>query len=175
VSRRDAASGAAGLTRLAETRHNSAVERAYAYALSVLLLAAVGWPALRDLGADDFPLSTYPMFARPRARVNDVTSAVAVAADGTREPIPPSYIANAETMQAISTLRQSVARGPRASRALCEAIAGRLGDASEPALRRAAQVEIVTGRVDAIDYLAGRATPRTRRLHARCDVKSDAP
>jgi len=163
------------LTGLAGSRHNSPVDRVYAYTLSALLLAAVGWPALGDLDADDFPLSTYPMFARPRERVNDVTSAIAVAADGTREPIPPSYIANAETMQAISTLRQSVARGPRASRALCEAIAGRLVAASEPTLSQARQVEIVTGRVDAIDYLAGRATPRTRRLHARCDVKSSAP
>jgi hypothetical protein len=151
------------------------VDRLYAYALSALVLVVVGWPATRRPEADGFPLSTYPMFARPRARVNDVTSALALAADGARAPIPPRFVANAEAMQAISTLRQSVAQGPRASRALCEAIAGRVAAAHEPELRTARQVEIVTGRVDAIDYLAGRATPRTRRLHARCDVKRGVP
>lgn len=148
--------------------------KAYAYLVSVVVLGTVGWPALGDFRADGYPFSTYPMFARPRERVADVTSAVAIGKSGSSEPVPPSYIANAEAMQAVATLRSTVAQGPAASRALCEAIAARLLNAGAP-LRDAVRVEIVTGRVDTIDFLAGRATPRTRRLHARCDVPSKMP
>lgn len=151
------------------------MDRIYAYALSALVLALVGWPATRSPAADGFPLSTYPMFARPRARVNDVTGAFAVGADGERAPIPPRYVANGEAMQAVATLRKTVAAGPDAARELCQAISARLPGATSTPLREARHVEIVTGRVDAIDYLAGRAIPRTRRLHARCDVRGEAP
>jgi len=151
------------------------VQRAYAYGVSLVVLLTLGLPATWELSEDDYPLSTYPMFARPRGRVSDVVSAVAIGPTGTRTPVPPRYITNAEVMQAISTLRSTVARGPRASRALCEAIAGRLLDADDRELQSAQHVEIVTGRVDAIDYLGGRATPRTRQLHARCDVRGEKP
>ncbi len=151
------------------------MHKLYAYAVSCLVLLTVGLPATWELSDDDFPLSTYPMFARPRGRVSDVTSVVAVSSDSARAPVPPRFIANAEAMQAVSTLRTTVARGAVASRALCEAIAGRIAVARDAELRDAVVVEIATGRVDAIDFLGGRATPRTRRLHARCDVKRKQP
>ena len=151
------------------------MQRVYAYCVTILVLLTVGLPATWELSEDDYPLSTYPMFARPRGRVSDVTSALAVGRGGARTPVPPSYITNAEVMQAIATLRSTVAEGPAASLALCEAIASRLRDASDEQLRSALRVEIVTGRVDAIDYLGGRATPRTRQLHARCDVRGPQP
>lgn len=151
------------------------MHRLYAYAVSVAALLIVGWPATRDLHDDGFPLSTYPMFAYPKARVVDVTSAVAVSDNGASVPVPPSYVANAETMQAISTLRTAAAKGPRESLELCRAIASRLTSASEPELRDARRVEIATGRVDAIDQLAGRAMPASRHLHARCDVERAQP
>lgn len=151
------------------------MQKAYAYVVSVVVLAAVGWPAFGDFRDDDYPLSTYPMFARPRARVADVTSALAIQASGASEPVPPSYIANAEAMQAVATLRATVAQGPAASRALCDAIASRIGSSNDAELRAAVRVELVTGRVDTIDFLGGRATPRARRLHARCDVPGQLP
>jgi hypothetical protein len=149
--------------------------RVYAYAVSVIVLLLVGFPATQSLDADDFPLSTYPMFARPRGRVGEVTSALAVAADGKSAPVAPRFVANAEAMQAVSTLRRAVASGPRVSGALCRAIAERVAGASDAELRAAVRVEIVSGRVDAIDFLAERAAPRSRRLHARCDVPRGAP
>jgi hypothetical protein len=78
-------------------------------------------------------------------------------------------------MQAIRTLRGAVLRGGRESLELCRAIAGRIATARAPELRGARHVEIVTGRVDTIDYLAGHAMPSTRQLHARCDVERQAP
>jgi hypothetical protein len=151
------------------------VHRLYAYAVSVAALLIIGWPATRNPDADGFPLSTYPMFARPKGRIADITSALAIGADGANTPIPPRYIANAETMQAIRTLHAAVAQGSRRSRELCEAIAERLKTARAPELRDAVRVELVSGSVDTIDYLAGRATPPSRRLHARCDVRRELP
>ncbi|HET6336333.1 MAG TPA: hypothetical protein VFG30_24090 [Polyangiales bacterium] len=151
------------------------MHRLYAYAVSVAALLIVGWPATRNLDLDGFPLSTYPMFAYPKGRVASVTSALAVSANGASAPVPPKYVANAETMQAFRTLQAAAAKGRRESGELCRAIASRLKSASDPKLRDAQHVEIVTGRVDAIDFLAGRATPSSRRLHARCDVEQKQP
>jgi hypothetical protein len=114
------------------------------------------------------------MFASRRGRVHEVVSAHAVAADGSWVRVPPVLIANAETMQAIRTLSQAVRRGEAESLQLCAAIAGRLRSASEAALSQAVRVELVTERVDAIDYLAGRARAEEAHVHARCDV-GDAP
>lgn len=150
------------------------MHRLYAYAVSVAALLIVGSPATKNIDDDGFPLSTYPMFAYPKGRVVSVTSALAVSESGGSTPVPPRYIANTETMQAIRTLL-AVARKPRESLELCQAIASRLRTARAPELRDARRVEIVTGRVDAIDYLAGRATPSSRRLHARCDVERPVP
>ncbi|HKU40142.1 MAG TPA: hypothetical protein VJR89_18410 [Polyangiales bacterium] len=151
------------------------MDRIYAYAVSLAAIALVGWPLTQSLDRDGFPLSTYPMFARPRGRIGEVASALAVSAAGESAPVPPSYVANAEAMQAVSTLRRAVAAGPRTSLALCQTIAERVSRSSDAELRAAVRVEIVSGRVDAIDYLAERATPHSRRLHARCDVPHGQP
>jgi hypothetical protein len=144
------------------------VERVRAYALSVVLLGAVGWPAFREPSNDGFPLSTYPMFAQRRGRVHEVVSARAVAADGSTVLVPPALIANAETMQAIRTLSRAIRAGEHEAQPLCERIAVRLaGDAQ---LGRSVRVELVTERVDAIEYLAGRARAELVRVHARCPV-----
>ena len=149
---------------------DSEVERVWAYSVCLVLMGATAWPAFRAPSEDGFPLSTYPMFASRRGRVHEVVSARAVAADGTWVRVPPVYVANAETMQAIQTLSQAVRRGEAESLQLCAAIAGRLRGADDAALNRAARVELVTERVDAIDYLAGRARAESTRVHARCAV-----
>jgi hypothetical protein len=134
------------------------------------VIAAVAWPALRAPQDDSYPLSTYPMFAHRRGRDNDVTRALAILPDASETPVPPRYVANAETMQAFYTLARAVAGGSETALALCESIAQRLAVAREPKFARARRVELVTERVDAIDYLAGRAKPYERRVHASCAV-----
>jgi hypothetical protein len=129
-------------------------------------------PALREPQQDGFPLSTYPMFAYRRGRVNEVTRALAVAADQSETAVPPRYVANSETMQAFYRLIRAVEAGPAEATALCESIARRIRSDSTPELARAVRVELVTESVDAIDYLAGRAKPIDRRLHASCAVPS---
>lgn len=148
----------------------SRFEHVRAYTLALLVLCAMAAPALRDPDSDAFPLSTYPMFSHRRGRTNAVTSAVAVAADGSEVKVPPSYVANSETMQAFYTLARAVRGGPETAEALCRQIAERVPHASDPALARAVRVELIAERVDAIDYLAGRAKPFDRQVHARCPV-----
>jgi hypothetical protein len=153
------------------------MERLHAYVASAILLLVMAAPALRAPHDDGFPLSTYPMFAHRRGRTNDVTSAQAVAADASEQPVPPRFVANAETMQAFYRIARAVEAGPEQAQALCETIATRLQEAHEPAFARAVRVELVTERVDAIDYLAGRARPFERRVHARCPLQpmAEAP
>jgi hypothetical protein len=138
--------------------------------VSAVLLGATAWPAFLPPSQDGFPLSTYPMFASRRGRVHEVVSARAIAADGSWVRVPPVYVANAETMQAIRTLSQAVRRGEAESLQLCAAIAGRLRGADAAELAQAVRVEIVTERVDAIDYLAGRARAEEVHVHALCAV-----
>lgn len=144
--------------------------RLQAYLTSVIVLAAIAAPVLRDPDDDAFPFSTYPMFSHRRGRTNAVTSAIAVAPDKSEAKVPPHYVANSETMQAFYTLARAVRSGREGSLQLCQTIAARLPEASEPALAHAVRVELVTESVDAIDYLAGHAQPFDRHVHARCRV-----
>jgi len=158
------------------TRGVTTRERLRAYIVSAIVLGAMALPAFRLPDDDGFPLSTYPMFSHRRGRVNEVTSALAVMADAHETRVPPRYVANAESMQAFYTLARAVAAGAGQARALCETIAQRLPAADEPGLAHAERVELVTERVDAIDYLAGRVRPSGRRVHARCPVlRQEAP
>ena len=150
--------------------------RAYAYGVSLVFVALVLAPAFRDADADGYPLSTYPMFAHARPRVNDVTGAMAVFADGRRVTLPPSFVANSEAMLAVATLQHAVDAGPAASRALCTRIAARVAQTGDATLRAATRVVIATQRVDAIDFLAGRVASDAPlgRVHARCKVPGAA-
>jgi hypothetical protein len=148
------------------------MERLRAYAISAILLAAMIEPAFRsDPDRDSYPFSTYPMFTHRRGRTNSVSAAIAVHADGSEARVPPSYVANAETMQAFYTLARAVNHGGAEARALCESIAEHLRAETSGALAHAVRVELITESVDAIDYLGGRQKPFDRRVHARCSVE----
>jgi hypothetical protein len=160
----------------ANDRGASARPRLRAYVVSALVLGSMALPVLRQPDDDGFPLSTYPMFSHRRGRVNSVTSALAVSADAHETRVPPRYVANAESMQAFYTLARAAAAGADEAKALCEAIAQRLPSADDRALAQAVRVELVTERVDAIDYLAGRVKPSGRLVHASCPVSQpEAP
>jgi len=155
------------------------VERLHAYLLSALVLGATAYPAFLDPSDDGFPLSTYPMFSKDRGEVVPVTSAFAVRGPGSEGStrsnrgavaVAPHYVANAETMQALQTIRKSVRRGKRSARRLCRAIAARIGEARDPELAGVTHVELATEHHASVAFLAGERTPRKRRVHARCAV-----
>ena len=133
------------------------------------------YPAWLPPDQDSFPLSTYPMFSQARPRSASVTSALAVGSDGSERAVPPSFVANAETMQALQTLRNAVSGGPEQARALCAAIARRLSESGDADFSAAAAVVLVTQTVDSIRYLAGEHAVQKRVLHARCPVRRGQP
>ena len=144
--------------------------RVHAYATSALLLGATLYPAFLPPHDDGFPLSTYPMFATEKPERVAVMSALVQGDGGWSRALSPGYIANAEAMQALQTLKKSVAAGRRSARALCEQIALRVAQRAEPELAGARHVAIVTQEHEAIAYLRGDAEPLSRTVHVRCAV-----
>ncbi|MDH5673287.1 MAG: hypothetical protein OEZ06_14130 [Myxococcales bacterium] len=151
------------------------MDRPYAYAVSLALVAAVAYPVLLDPDDDSFPLSTYPMFSRPKPDSAVVTSAVALGPGGFERAVEPSYVANSEAMQALQTIRKSVQAGPASAKRLCERIAERIDDAGDAALAQAREVALVSRRYESIRFLAGERVALSERFHVRCPLRRGTP
>src|SRR5262245_1374867 len=105
---------------------------------------------LSPLGAmdrDSFPISSYPMFARPRV-LPDLFAVVARTADGMEVRLAASVVASSEPLQIKVVIQRSVEQGPEAMLALCRGVAARVAGGPD-ALR---SVEIVRRRFDPIAY-----------------------
>lgn len=145
--------------------------RLRAYGLSAVLLCAAAYPLLLNPYDDDFPWSTYPMFADDRGRVATTVRAVAIDERGSERTVPAQAIANQEPMQALQTIRKAVRDGPVHARALCDAIATRLAQDADPAFATARHIELQTVKVDSVRFLGGDPTPLSRDVHVRCPAK----
>ena len=141
--------------------------RAWAYAVSAALAAAVLLPVFGSTRDDSFPLSTYPMFSGRQSAEADIAHAVATNSDGERRVLPPGAIVNDEVVQAFETLRQAIAQGPDATQALCQRIADRAGRPGDTS------VQIVTDRYDAVAYFSGDKKPLRSTVHATCGVPAE--
>lgn len=140
------------------------MSRAKAFAVSLAFVVAVALPVFGSPQDDSFPLSTYPMFSGRQTAIADIPHAVALSAGGELRVLPPSAVLNDEVVQAFETLRQTIARGPDATQALCERIAERAGQPGDVA------VHIVTDRYDAVRYFEGDKEPLASTVHAKCEV-----
>lgn len=140
--------------------------RAYPTAVSALLLAAVLAPLAWPPGRDSFPLSPYPMFARPRPRVATIPHVVARMADGRALVVPPEHLGTDEVMQAFVTVQRAVARGPAAALRLCRRVAASV--ATDPAFAGLRAVEVRTDAFDVLAYFTTSRRPLRGRTHARC-------
>lgn len=130
------------------------------------VLAAVWWPA-RPGGVDGFPLSSYPMFGYARAPTSVVDTALGVDADGRRRPLTPTVLVGMpQAKLAMATVQWAVAR--RRTEGLCEEIAARA--AALPSAERPVAIEVVTDTWDTLGALEPGSSPRTRVVHARCEV-----
>lgn len=141
--------------------------RAYPAIVATILVGLALSPLARAPLDDDFPLSTYPMFATPRSTRLTLDYAVAIAADGSRRPVPPALVGSREVLQARAILERAVADGPAAAAALCAQIATRARD--DDALAGAVAIAIVTGTHDAVAYLM-RGARGPERERARCEL-----
>ena len=148
------------------------MRRHLAAMVSIGLCGAALEPVLRDPGdpdSDDFPLSTYPMFAAPRPTELTMAWARGVAADGRTRALAPAHLGTGEVMQAFATLQRAASSGPAGGAALCRAIAARV--AGDAARADVTEIELVVGTYDAVRWLAGAAEAMPdESVLARCRV-----
>jgi hypothetical protein len=125
--------------------------RTFAVIASIALCGAALSPLLRRPADDGFPLSTYPMFARPRPRQLTMSYPLGVTADGGRRTLSPALIGSSEVLQALAIVERAVARRGAALQGLCQAIARRV--AASPAYEDVVAIRLVTGTHDAVELL----------------------
>ncbi len=131
------------------------------WVVTVVAVAVVASPAVLPDPADDFPLSTYPMFTADRGRVVDLDTAVLVDVDGRHRLSPEVVGGTDEVIAAAVAVSQAVAGGLAALADLCADIADRIDSTGT--------VEIVTERHDAVDLLRDDAEPLATTVHHECD------
>ena len=142
--------------------------------ISIAVLGAVASPLRHDLGQpgrDDFPLSTYPMFATPRSTRLTMDYAIGIGADH-RTFLAPLLIGSPEVLQARALVARAVSAGREAQDDLCRRIAARV--AADPSHPRVTQVLLVQGQHDAIDLLV-HGSLGAEHEWVRCDVPRGTP
>lgn len=144
------------------------MSRLRAYGLSAALLAVIAWPATWDYGEDSFPLSPYPMFAKPRAEVARVYTVLGVDALGTRHPLSPALIGDSTWVNlAAHRVQNAIVAGDDATRALCRDVAERVANEGASELLT---LEVVSESFHTVAYFQGQTRPHRRRVHAACEV-----
>jgi hypothetical protein len=135
-----------------------------AWGTLLVALAAVLWPLAH--GRDGYPLSTYPMFARPRPVRERVDRAIG-RRGGVPVQLPLSAVGGEEPMQVVMTLGREIRAGRSAT--LCADVARRV--AADRDLAGVDEVEIATEVHDALAYFGDRRPPPvSRTVRARCPV-----
>jgi hypothetical protein len=147
--------------------HRSVWDRPRARRASLLLVVGLlVAPALID--ADDFPLSTYPMYSSTRSSEVSFVTARGVKANGAVVSLGLATIgATDDPLIAAGELRAAIRAGLADDR--CEEIAARLG----PSRRDIVRIVIVTERRDAIEQTLGRTSLVERIVHASCRINSE--
>lgn len=138
---------------------------AYGWGMGLVLLSA--WPAFRTPRVDSYPLSTYPMFSERRGQPW-LHRIVAVDRAGVSVPLPPSLIANAETLQAAAAVRRAVEGGKGAMRALCTEVITRIE--SDPEFQHVRELRIQAVQYDPLEYFQALRAPLTTRTLHSCRV-----
>lgn len=138
---------------------------AYGFGLGVVALAAS--PGLRSPSDDDYPLSTYPMFARPREHPW-LSFVEGVDAEGNARRLSPALIGHDEVMQVAATIRRAVEAGPSALEPFCASIAARV--AASPDARAIAGIRVVRAQFDPVRYFVEGPVPAVRHVEAACAV-----
>ena len=140
--------------------------------VSLVATALLVTPAFRNPSEDSFPLSTFPMFSRPKPDPGlVVTQVLAVFPDGVRKPLPPEIATgNQEVIQTLRMIRDEVYGGRERAAAFCEDVAGRVRDATAP-WSTATTIEIARSHFDSVAYFETGPEPVTRKTLKRCAVR----
>lgn len=143
------------------------MSRLLAYGFGLGLTGLVALPGFGDPRWDSFPLSTYPMFARPRGQPLLYFAEGATSGGGTQR-LAPALVANDEVMQAAASVRRAVIAGGDTMHELCRQIAGRV--AGSPEHGAVVEVRLVSARFDPVRYFQVGPEPLERTVHDRCPV-----
>jgi hypothetical protein len=130
--------------------------------VTVVVGLVVVAPALLPDPADDFPISTYPMFTAERGEVVDIDTAVRVDDAGRHRLSPETVGGTDEIVSAAVTVSRAIAGGDAALTRLCGEIAARVDDPGT--------IEIVTERHDAVALLQDGTEPLGVTVHQRCEA-----
>jgi hypothetical protein len=128
---------------------------------------AVLSPLVEDPNGDSFPISSYPMFARPRGQPT-LYAAVARDREGSESRLPPSVVGSSEVLQTKVLIERSVQNGPRAMQDLCNSIADKV--AASPDAGRLRSIELVRRRYDPIAYFVSGPSPLEQERLTSCAV-----
>jgi hypothetical protein len=137
--------------------------RGYLVGVGVVVLAAL--PAFSRAEDDAYPLSTYPMFARPLSRAT-VYFVERVDGKGRTVRLTPEQVSGNEVMQSFKTLSRAVHAGPKAVQSLCRSVAQRLARAEKG--RRRVELHVVAARFDPVAYFTSGAPPEERTVVGSC-------
>ncbi|MEY4550493.1 MAG: hypothetical protein RL685_6688 [Pseudomonadota bacterium] len=150
----------------ATERVRNGARRCLAYVVGLGLPVAVLSPIWSG-APDSFPLSTYPMFARPRGQPT-LHTLVGLTADGSERRLSPELVGSKEVLQAKVLIQRSVEGGAEAMTQLCASAAARV--AQDVALRELQALAIVARRYDPVDYFVHGPSPLEQQLLVRCEV-----
>lgn len=117
------------------------------------------------LDRDDFPLATYPMYARQRAEVVSITTAIGLRADGSDTTLGLDVIGETDDpLIAVGELRAAIRAGDAERR--CAEIAARVND------RTVTTVLVVSERHDVVEHVRDGDGFQDRTVHAECRVEA---
>jgi hypothetical protein len=146
----------------------SARSRIAAYVVGVGAVIAAALPVFRDTNADSYPLSTYPMFARPIEK-SQLLFFESVDERRRVRAVPPELVANDEVMQSAKRIRRAARAGPEALKQLCREVAKRVRKQRRPKL---IELRIVEARFDPVAYFSEDAKPEERSVLTACQVRT---
>jgi hypothetical protein len=139
-----------------------------AAALVGLATTAAVLSPLANMAADSFPISSYPMFARPRGQPT-LYALAGRRRDGSELRLPAEVVGSSEVLQTKVLIQRSVEQGPDAMRNLCQSVAARIAE-SPARYGSPATVEIVRRRFDPIAYFEKGPEPIEQERLMHCKV-----
>jgi hypothetical protein len=124
-------------------------------------------PILLDRN-DSFPLSTYPMFAKPRG-TPVLVKLIAVTKTGEHVAVPPHMLGTNEVLQAKAQLDQFARKGSKARKRYCQDVAARVSRQPDLAWQ---ELQLQRARFDPIQYFENGGKPLNLDVLTRCAIKS---
>lgn len=140
--------------------------RTWAVAVAVFFTGLVFYP-VAFAAKDSFPLSTYPMFAKPRGNP-ELVNLVALTHSGERVSVAPRFLGTSEVMQAKAELTRVARTNAKARKRYCENVAVRVGQVPELGWR---ELQLQRLRFDPIDYFQNGRKPLSTELLTTCSIK----